>query len=313
MSLYDYIKKIMQMVMPAYRVSLRNEQYIAVLNQKIDNMQQKTDELWNSVEQSVPSTVKKTPWGKYSMTAEYGLMLSCFAQEIYETHKAAFLEFKYCHQGRDIVVVATGPTMRYYNSIPGAVHIGMNAAYKRQDIKLDYLFVTDFANRHDFFSDLKEYDFIKFFGQYSPGIYRETFQVSEQMLRENHARKFFQGAPAEDIPLNIEYYPLMGFYTVAFQAIQFALYTNPRRIFLVGCDCTSAGYYDGTKDNVGEFASWMRGYEKLKVFAARFYPETEIISVNPVGLKGYFRDMYTSNYLFEHSELDRENCEILKV
>ena len=31
---------------------------------------------------------------------------------------------------------------------------------------------------------------------------------------------------------------------------------------------------------------------KLKKFAKTYYPDTEIISVNPVGLKGIFKDVY---------------------
>ena len=37
----------------------------------------------------------------------------------------------------------------------------------------------------------------------------------------------------------------------------------------------------------------------------------EIISVNPVGLKGMFHDMYTESYLDAHPEIDRERCEVL--
>lgn len=42
------------------------------------------------------------------------------------------------------------------------------------------------------------------------------------------------------------------------------------------------------------------------------YPDMEIISVNPVGLKGLFRDVYTESYLNDHPEIDRKTVEILK-
>lgn len=38
------------------------------------------------------------------------------------------------------------------------------------------------------------------------------------------------------------------------------------------------------------------GYARMKMFAKQYYPDTEIFSVNPVGLKGLFKDMYTENY-----------------
>jgi len=49
----------------------------------------------------------------------------------------------------------------------------------------------------------------------------------------------------------------------------------------------------------------------VKKFAALHYPDTEIISVNPVGLKGMFHDMYTESYLDAHPELSRVDCELL--
>ena len=37
-------------------------------------------------------------------------------------------------------------------------------------------------------------------------------------------------------------------------------------------------------------------YARLKTFADQYYPDTEIISINPVGLKGLFKDIYTEEY-----------------
>lgn len=144
---------------------------------------------------------------------------------------------------------------------------------------------------------MKNYDFIKFFGQYSQGVYRDRFQVSEKLMLENNARKFFQGAPCEDIPYNIEFYPLMGFYSVAFQALNFAAYTYPKKLYLVGCDCSNSGYFDGSKQLFANVNLWIKGYQKFKLFMEHFYPDTEIISINPIGLKGIFKDVYTEDFL----------------
>ena len=106
------------------------------------------------------------------------------------------------------------------------------------------------------------------------------------------------------------------------QAMQFALFTNPKKIYIVGIDCTVSslshfigGAYDtsarnesAAKNDAGQIAAWRR----LKLFAQTYYPETEIISVNPVGLKGIFRDVYTKEYLHKHPEIDAENVEILE-
>ena len=55
----------------------------------------------------------------------------------------------------------------------------------------------------------------------------------------------------------------------------------------------------------------VNSWKWVKDFTNRFYPGTEIISVNPVGLKGLFRDVYTEAYLKEHPEIDRSACELL--
>lgn len=34
----------------------------------------------------------------------------------------------------------------------------------------------------------------------------------------------------------------------------------------------------------------------LKMFASKYYPDIKIYSINPVGLKGLFKDIYTDEY-----------------
>lgn len=290
------LKKLARILLPAYRVALRNEQRL--------------EKLESALRSSTASVSLDS-----SLTADYLFQLVCFANEVHDTHAASFAEFKNCSKGRDVAVVATGPTLNFYSSalLPEAKHIGVNSAFLKEDLRLDYYFTTDYEHRSEWFPQLKDHDFIKFFGQYSNTAYREKYQVTEQLIEENHARRFFQSAPDESIHLNIEYYPLMGFYSVVFQALHFALYTNPARIFLIGCDCTDAGSYNGETAvaGVGDYAVpvWLKGYRKLKDFTERFYPETELISVNPVGLRGMFRDVYTTAYADAHPELDRNTCE----
>ena len=86
----------------------------------------------------------------------------------------------------------------------------------------------------------------------------------------------------------------------------------PKQIFLVGCDCSPTGHYDGSGGvddaSANEFAN---SWKWVKTFVKRYYPSIEVISINPVGLKGVFRDVYTESYLNAHPELDRDACKIL--
>ena len=104
----------------------------------------------------------------------------------------------------------------------------------------------------------------------------------------------------------------MDFDSVAFGAFHFALYTGAKKIYLVGIDNSLNGYFK--KEHTQEFLctdSILDGWQKAKSFIEEFYPDVEIISVNPVGLKGIFHDVYTKEYLTEHPEI--QNAEILDI
>ena len=113
--------------------------------------------------------------------------------------------------------------------------------------------------------------------------------------------------------MDISSQPLGCCGSVAFPAMQFILWTNPKRIYLVGCDCSNA-HYDNTPlgDNHTSLSFLIEPWKNFKNFAQRYYPETEIICVNPVGLKGIFKEVYTKSYLEKHPEIESENIEILE-
>ena len=76
--------------------------------------------------------------------------------------------------------------------------------------------------------------------------------------------------------------------------MQFILWTNPKRIYLVGCDNSLKGYAQGILNEANKLniSRGLEGWIKLKKFAQKFYPDTEIISIHPDGLKGIFKDEY---------------------
>lgn len=244
----------------------------------------------------------------------------CTAQTLQDVHKAAFAEFKGCHKGQSVVLVGGGPSLNGYSQLEGLPHIGVNSVFLKEGLKLDYWFMRDYCgfqgreSEEDNWCDkLKDYDFVKFFGVSEWGIEtREGYQPPETIIEENQGRRFFTTYTKELVHCDIEHYPVMGLGSTIFGALHFALYTMPKRILLAGCDCSSAGHFDGTG---GTNECWANAitdsWKWVKKFAARFYPGLEIISVNPVGLKGVFRDIYTKDYLDAHPEIDRVQCEVL--
>ena len=233
----------------------------------------------------------------------------CQANEIRDIHTASFAEFKGCHRGKTTVLLATGPSLNYYSQIRGVPHIGVNKAFLKSDIKLDYYFTADYASRAEWFRQLKDYDCIKFLGLAGEGDSRDLFRIPESIISENNARKFYLQADNKKINIDIEHYPLMGG-GIIFAALHFLLYTMPDRILLIGCDCSDAGYFDGgTTVASNQFGSW----QAAKRFVDRYYPDIEIISINPIGLKGMFRDMYTKSYLEANPEVEQAKYEILNI
>ena len=238
----------------------------------------------------------------------------CLANELHDAHKAAFSEFKSCHRGTTVAVVGTGPTLNYYSQLAGVTHIGVNSSFLKENLSLDYYFIAH--KETQWLEKLQDYDFVKFF---KVGIINRKAkdQKPEYIIEENGGRRYFSMplTPFEQIHTKIEYYPVMGYESVVFRAIHFALYTHPKRLLLIGCDCAANGHYDKKAQSVYEekiqIPQWISGYQNVKRFAFIHYPDTEIISVNPIGLKGMFHDVYTKEYLVEHPEIRGEVCKLI--
>lgn len=74
---------------------------------------------------------------------------------------------------------------------------------------------------------------------------------------------------------------------------------NQKKIYLVGCDASNNGYYYNNDLNYLDLTRVLLGWNKIKEFKDIYYPNTEIISINPVGLKGLFdKDVYTKDGVY---------------
>lgn len=211
-------------------------------------------------------------------------------------HQKSFSNLRYINAGKDVVLCATGPTFDYYSPIPGAKHIGLKDAFRVERIKFDYLFHHDPSCYPDKivpvdFVNYRGKECIKFIGNSVP------FVAGESPF-DNDIRFF---CSANEINSQIDYLPLPDYCSIVFPAFAFALWTKPKRIYIVGADC-STGHAKGIKIEHSADATFLVGaWKKMKEFAQRYYSDVEIISINPVGLKGIFKDEYTENYLKEVS------------
>jgi hypothetical protein len=215
----------------------------------------------------------------------------CTALSAYDLHQRIFPKYKNIHQGKEVVLVATGPTLSQYNPIPNAFHIGVNKAFKYDKVKFDYLFLQDYDVSKAYIGEFCAYDAQKFLGILS-NSWPQSIVPESIALRYGISR--YHVAHADDLlkPVyNIAASIFWDAYSVVFPVMQFIFWTNPKKIYLVGCDC-SGGYFDG-KGVPHAVENLVHGWKEIKEFAAIHYPETEIVSINPVGLRGLFKDFDT--------------------
>jgi hypothetical protein len=213
-----------------------------------------------------------------------------------ELHKKTFTPFKNKHQNQEIVVIGTGPTAKLYTPLKDAIHLGVNHSFVLENVQLDYLFIQDYLCFKELNIDtLNSYlgnNCIKFYGITGhPWYIPEFFAIKANALR--YFSDYHPEIQVSEFTSNITTQALGDFFSVIFPSLQFALYTNPKRIYLVGCDLAEGHFYGTNKKSSHYFDLYYPTWQKFKEFAQIYYPSTEIVSINPVGLKGMFKDIYS--------------------
>ena len=212
----------------------------------------------------------------------------------FNLHQKTFPRFKNINQGKDVVLLASGPTLKQYKPLENVINVGVNRSFQGTNEKCDYIKELNNYNRETC---------IKFYGiasELSP--YMEVIPESEAI--EANALRYrtdcldFNNYSGINFSYDIASQSLGDGRSIVFSAMQFILWTHPKKIYLVGCDCSLGGYFNNEKLNEKEKQNYLNtveiieNWKKLKFFANRYYPDTEIISINPVGLKGIFKDVY---------------------
>ena len=221
----------------------------------------------------------------------------------YSLHQQTFPRFRRIHEGQDIYLIASGKTASTFKPVPGAINIGVNRSFQINNylIPMDYIFIQDYSGKtKEYIKDLNNYKpdtCIKFYGlttEYNYSIERtipEFEAINANALRYRTDWVQVEGFTCE-FAYDISSQPLGCFGSITFPALQFALWTHPKRIFLVGCDCNLEGYaYAPNDTNYLIPHRIIDAYKKFKQFAGKYYPDVEIISIKPMGLKGIFKDI----------------------
>lgn len=170
-------------------------------------------------------------------------------------HSQTFADYKNCYAGKDIVLIASGPSLNDYIPIENTVNVAVNRAIFYDKVNFDYLFMQDYLAVKGYIEDSADYknkNLKRFYGLLQPELL-EGWVIPESIaIRHNAARYYARsswdpeaGKPDVDFTYDIASLPLVCHGSVVFPAMQFILYTNPKRIYLVGCDCSRSGYFSG--------------------------------------------------------------------
>lgn len=220
-----------------------------------------------------------------------------------------FKQYKCYFEGEDIAICGAGPTLNDYKRKDGVHHIALNRALLNNNINYEWFIADDWDGVSFMQEELIKYDCVKFFGQHFIGEYFR--EIPESFVLSCNAKKYYVDNYTGINPFNsrfireIDKMPIGSMPNIALSAMQIALFTHPKRIYIVGCDA-SRGHYVQPKGIDNETykrhekdlkmavcsAAVIHKWIELKEFASAIYPDVEIVSINPVGLRGIFKDEF---------------------
>lgn len=281
--------KILDSDADVYSIHLMNQLYLNLKEEFTNKVSVLYDNIYNNIYTQLKNDL-------YSSLSNDTYVSEFVAQ----LHKNTFSKFKGINKNKCVVIVGRGPTIKkFVPNIKNAVYVGTNNVIKMEKIPIDYLFVQDFHHMpKDDINQIINFKGELFLGKFFFPILKENPSVPNWLheicipegffLRPN-VHKYVAGLFNKFFYPDIDCFPVVDMGSVIFPAVHFAFFTHPQKIYLVGCDC-SQGHFD---DNTGDSSPLVKGWKMIKLFRDIYYPDVEIISINPVGLKGLFKDEYT--------------------
>ena len=203
-------------------------------------------------------------------------------------------KFHNCHKGQIAILFATGSSVRKYKDFPDsatAIKFGLNTIYNIPDIATQlqyYYYGSGYYHNQNHRKNVDKMcareDLVTFASAYENGvshgiIKRGNISPEDALLLRSNPFENNLSAFTNDIAK----YSTMG-HSIVFPAIQHILYMGFSKVYLVGCDAGSEKSSD-----TDLLALWT----KFSIFKNKYYPDVDIISVNPVCLTDMFRYIRT--------------------
>ncbi len=237
-------------------------------------------------------------------------------------HKKIFKKYEGIYKNQSVVLFACGPSAKFYEKVNNSIHVGINYSFVNNPVHLDYLVIHDNIVAQTHFEELKAYDAKKFYAYHTNPISARKFNTDTNTIKKLNAIRFFISDPGihtldNNVPNPVNPDIANGLFFergggTVFSALQFILYTQPSKIYLVGCDCTKIGHFNMfEKEDSYLLPKTQHLWEEFKYIKNILYPALEVISINPVNLKGLFKDVYTQSYVDANPKLKGKNIEII--
>lgn len=209
----------------------------------------------------------------------------------------AFTNYRNRHINDIAVVCGTGKTLLDYNPIPNSIHIGCNSCVFWDKWILDYYFFNDCLwGSNDLKTAIKVYQpkIQKFIGTF---IGDQNFGCSQNFAIQCNAIWYdsegpMWGSNKGSWQRDIQKYPFgdAGTSTI-FICMQFALFCGFKEINIVGCDIEGSQHFH-QNNRKSDLSYLKRSWATFRSFIDDHYKDIQINVINPIGLKGYFNDVY---------------------
>lgn len=238
--------------------------------------------------------------------------------------------FKDIHAGKDGVIFNPGPSLKYFqfedfkkisDEFVAYGHKGVSHSDAVMAELTYYQFGDGHVERPDRFFEIRaRYPEMQTFASaYGCGEYKNRFSAETvEAIKKMNVIPIDTGN-LYSFEKNIARYPMVNHFS-GLGAGQFLLYTGVKKIYLVGTDATVAldneerspygghssafaaehsqftepvaGYFFSNECSSSPDPHFLQWWIDFKEHAEDEYPDVEIISINPVGLKGVFEDVY---------------------
>jgi hypothetical protein len=221
----------------------------------------------------------------------------------------AFYRYKNKFNNQSIVIYGNGSSLNQYIPIENTINIGCNRCIYYDKLIFDFYFYNDWKNagssqyKQDIINYKPKMD--KFFGTFpfdrGYGCSLSNAIIANAVLYDMEGPSGRKYGFQTDIDT---YYVGDIGQSIVFVMMQFALYTQPRTIYIVGCDIDNINsknvqekyfYHTNTLPNHKWYANLKYRWQQMKDFINIYYSNIEIISINPIGLKGFFKDIYQND------------------